>query len=522
MNPNAPQPLPPPVHEGLDFSALALRVSRFKDRSRPILEEKNNLWRLACEALAELTRAGRPAPAAKAALAAWLFRYVPALAATEPALMRNFERKLQRHSAGQSVSDQRHTAAKGRRAPKLSQSDRNALVTCAVFKNEGDLDPAWWQCVAAKSLSPEIIDRYPLPQGKRPRCPRSIRRQVSSEITRLLAYHRSERQARLNGPHMTRDWENTFAGDWFSSDDITLPVYYYVPDGKDGFELTRGQFLPLIDVRSKKILDFVLIDGKSYNAAAIRSLINKAGMRYGLPRKGFHFERGIWADASLLGGGTALPWEKAEQTFADRLGIRITHSLPGNARAKIVENVAGLFQNLLAGEPGYVGRNEMVVKHDRVQKAKREVESRRQHPSEAGFLSAEQWFKRLHELCAIYNAKPQQSDVFGGYMSPDEAWERLQLRDSAGAVVGLVRLPNELRYLLASQRVAVTVRRGAVKLPFSKARYLIGGSHLFDGENLLAWYRSRNARNSHRHRPQKRKRHHPAARDSRPGLRRDF
>jgi len=475
--------------EGCDFTELALRVVRLADRQNPSLSEKNNLWRIACETFAELTRAGRDAAATKRLLASWLHKFVPALGNTEMAIVRNLERKLERHNSGQSVADLRRKAAKDRRAPKLSQADRDELVAYAVFKCDGELDPAWWQCLAGNKLSAEIKARYQLQTNKRTRCPRSIRDQVAKEISRLLAFHRSERQAKLNGPYIVRDWQNIFAGDYFSSDDITLPVLYYVPDGNGWFELTRGQFLPLIDVRSKRILYFVLIDGKSYNAAAIRSLINKTGMLYGLPRKGFHFERGIWANASLLGGGTALPWEEAEQTFADRLGIRIIHSLPGNARAKIVENVAGLFQNLLPGEPGYVGRNEMVVKYDRVQKAKREVESRRLHPAEAGFLSAEQWAsQRLPELCAEYNAKPQQSDVFGGYMSPDEAWERFQLRDTAGAVVGLTRLPDDLRYLLASQRVPVTVRRGRVKLPFSKAHYTVSGSNLFDGQELLAWY----------------------------------
>ena len=488
IQPKSTPSSPPQVVDGFDFSELALRLTRFKDRESPTVAEKNNLWRIACETLAEHARTGRATAATKRVLASWLHKFAPALGTSGSAILRNLERKLTRFNSGESVADLRRKAAKDRRAPKLSQVDRDELVGYAVLKCDGELDPAWWQCIAANKLSPEIIARYPLQTSKRTRCPRSIRNQVSKEISRMLAFHRSDRQAKLNGPYMQRDWDGVFAGDYFSSDDITLPIYYYVSDGKGWFELTRGQFLPLIDVRSKRILDFVLIDGKSYNAAAIRSLINKTGMRFGLPRKGFHFERGIWADATLLGGGSALPWEETEQTFADRLGIRIIHSLPGNARAKIVENVAGLFQNLLAGEPGYVGRNEMVIKYDRVQKAKRDVEARRQHPSEVGFLSAEKWFPRLHELCAEYNAKPQQSDVFGSYMSPDDAWERLQFRDAAGAVVGLTRLPDDLRYLLASQCVPVTIRRGRVKVPFSKAHYLVGGSSLFDGESLLAWY----------------------------------
>jgi len=92
--------------------------------------------------------------------------------------------------------------------------------------------------------------------------------------------------------------------------------------------------------------------------------------------------------------------------------------------------------------------------------------------------------------CHIVVVRTIPGSRFTGYMSPDDAWERLQLRNEAGAVVGLTKLPPELRYLLAAQCIPVNISRERVKLPasFSKAHYLVGGANLFDGENVLAWF----------------------------------
>ena len=78
--------------------------------------------------------------------------------------------------------------------------------------------------------------------------------------------------------------------DWLCGDDATLEVYFYVPDGKGWFTLMRGQFLPMIDVRSLRVLGFGLRPEKSYNAAMIRTLITRVCDEHGLPRKGFYFE----------------------------------------------------------------------------------------------------------------------------------------------------------------------------------------------------------------------------------------
>jgi hypothetical protein len=107
------------------------------------------------------------------------------------------------------------------------------------------------------------------------------------------------------------------------------------------------------------------------------------------------------------------------------------------------------------------------VKMEAVQRAKLDVEARRKHPSEAGFLSADQWYRRLGELCEEYNGTAQDSKVIGGKMSPNEAWRILQKQNDAGEVEPLVMLPNECRYLLATHTRRVRIGRNGITLPKS-------------------------------------------------------
>ena len=219
--------------------------------------------------------------------------------------------------------------------------------------------------------------------------------------------------------YISRDWSGVPSGYTFSSDDHTLDVYYYVPDGNDWFTMIRGQFIPVIDVRSKKMLDFVLIDSASYNAFAIAALFKKVGMRFGIPQE-WHLECGLWKRSTLLGRGGArrgLSVPEIEQNFAERLGTKIVHALPGNAKAKVIENVFSLLVRRMAEEPGYVGNDEMHVKFERVHSAIAEVRKGPKngaHPRALGFRDADEWKARLEEICTDYNNTPQESRVIGG------------------------------------------------------------------------------------------------------------
>ena len=464
------------ILEGIDFQALEVRWQAVGNAQSLTPKERLNILGHAAEAINSAIADGICDEAeGKRRTAEWLAEH-----GLERSL-RSLERDLVRFRKRGLLSDGRAAANKMKRAPVLSQADRDALVTCAVFEHGSDVDPAWAQCVREKRISQQIIDRYPLPRNRRPKCPKWIRSQVAAESARLHPHHLGPRHARLVGADVRRDWRNVPAGAMYSSDDHTPDVYYYVPDGKGWYSMIRGQFLPVIDVRSKKILDFVLIDAPNYNALAIRCLFKRVGLRFGMPDI-WHLECGLWKRSKLLGRrGKARRWEslpEVEQNFAERLGTKIVHSLPGNAKAKVIENVFSVLVRRFLGEIGYVGNDEMHVKYERVRAAIAEVEKgplNGTNPAALGFLSGDEWHARLQEICTEYNNTPQESRVMGGnhvvYKSPEAAWLEYRLRDASGAIVEPLILPKELEGLLSDHQQQVPVTRNGISLFSGKYRY---------------------------------------------------
>lgn len=468
-----------------DLRALAGMVELWVDPNRPTDADVARLLDCAFLKLDTLVQQGASERPIKARLLKWLAGNVPALGANDASLRRNFNRYLARWRNGGKkpglLYDARSQAGKNRRAPKLPKADLDRLVAYAVIKHGGRLYPTWrkeW-----KNLSEETRNRYPIGEE----VPRKIRQQALPLIRILQKQHIGPRGARLNGCYIERDYSNVFAGDWYSSDDVTLPVYCYHPENPQ--KLLRGQFLPMIDVKSQRILDFVFVVSESYTAADIRALITRVCDKYGLPRCGFHFECGIWKDAKILGGGSKCdPSGNGVETFATRLGLHIINSLPGNARAKIIERLIGILQNMMEGEPGYVGRNEMVVKYELPQKEILDVRSGRIHPSDFGFFSIPQWHMRLQELCEEYNATTRKSRVMGGKMSPDEAWQQRQATNADGTIIPLVKLPPDLRYLLAAHKELVNVGRAGIRMFNGQYRYVSEITGALEGQTVFAWF----------------------------------
>jgi hypothetical protein len=461
--------------QGIALEALEVRWQAVTNPQSLTRKERINILGHAAETLNNAIADGICDEAeAKRGVAEWLATH-----GLERSI-RSLERDLLRFRMRGLLSDGRAEANKLRRAPVLSQADRDALVTCAVMDHGSDLDPAWVECVKGKRLSQQIIDRYPFPRNKRPKCPKRVRSQVAAEITRLYPHHRGPRHARLVGADIRRDWSGVPAGAMYSSDDHTPDVYYYVPDGQKWFSMMRGQFLPVVDVRSKKILDFVLIDAPNYTAFAVRSLFNRVCLRFGAPEL-WHLECGLWKSSKLLGrGGRARGSSlvEIEQNFAERIGTRIVHALPGNAKSKVVENVFSILVRRFRGEFGYVGNDEMHAKKERVRAAIAEVERGPRngtHPAKLGFWSGDEWKVRLEEYCTDYNTSPQESRVIGGdhveYLSPEDAWVKYRQRDASGTIVEPVMLPKELEYMLAEHQQQVTVTRNGISLFNGKYRY---------------------------------------------------
>ncbi len=301
------------------------------------------------------------------------------------------------------------------------------------------------------------------------------------EVERLNDIHHGPRQTKLNGPHIDRDWSSVHAGDWYQSDDCTLPVYFYVPDGQGWFALMRGQFLPMIDLRSKCILEFALLPSPNYNSQAIRTLITRTCDTHGLPRRGFYFENGIWKDSKIIAGESSNhTWNDTERGLRD-LGLEFRHAkMP---RAKPIEHVLGLLQNMMEGERGYIGRDERHERFERVQKQILLVKGAKEHPSKF-FYSFEEWQLRLREICEQYNATEQRGKMTEG-RAPEVAFEEFQDQSNPP-----VRFDASSRHLLAHHQRKLRVKRTGIHFKIGKQIYTYVNERTGQlvGEDVIAWF----------------------------------
>lgn len=470
----------------LETHELYRLIASFKNARQPTSEEQSLLWIYTFEYFERRLADGKPARNEKRKLLAFLFSQARFLADTVPALRKQFERKYARWAEGgrspDSIADRRKEKSGYFRAPAITEQTRDRIIAKAVLECGGRVSQAW-RVLRADGVDPELDGYYLSNPASKSYVPSRVRDAVKDEVALLEDIHHGPRQHKLNGAYISRDWTGVAAGDWYQSDDCTLPIYYFVPDGQGWFQLLRGQFLPMIDLRSTCILDYAQQSEGNYNSRTIRTLITKICEKYGLPRKGFYFEMGIWKTSRILAGDPeATPFSFGEVELGLReLGLRFVHSkLP---RSKPVERVLGAFQDMLEGDSGYVGRDEVNDKFERVQKLKLEVERRKIHPADH-FYNAAQWFARLDELCARYNITAQDGKMTLG-LSPQQAFEQHQnLSDPP------IKLDARCRYLLSHHKRPVKVTGNGITLRFGKQAFTYRNETTgkLIGQMVLAWF----------------------------------
>lgn len=466
---------------------LSSVIATFKDPTAPTAEEVAYLWTRAFEQFEADTAEGKPTKKAKGLLIDFLASAAPFLAVSRAGLRMQFERKYERWTEGgrlpRAVLDKRPEKSGRFRAPALSQADRDTLVGKAVLFHGSRLAPAWRELCETGELDSKVAGHYLSNPSRKSYVPRAIREEVQPEIERLFDIHHGPRQAKLNGAHLSRDWSGVAAGDWYQADDCTFPIYYYEPNEEGWYTLWRGQCLVMTDLRSGRILGYALLSSRNYNSLAIRTLITRVADEHGLPRGGFYFERGIWKSSKILTGEASkapLSYAEVEGGLRD-LGLRFKHAtLP---RGKPVEGILGAVQNLMEGEPGYVGRDEKNDRYERVQKDKLLVESKKLNP-QGRFHSAESWLARLDEIFEQYNRTPQEGKMTGG-LSPDDAFWKYQ--NSADPQI---KLDASSRYLLAHHRRPVRVTANGITLRFGKNVYTYRNERTgaLIGETVYAWF----------------------------------
>jgi hypothetical protein len=474
-----------PIAKNSAERTLLDALNRVTNPSRPAANEVALVWTVSCEVFETICADGQTEKKAQRRILNILAHSGVALSRSTEALRKNFKLKYERWLNGgrtlAALEDKRPVKSGNHRAPKLPESARLKLVGHAVLQCQGNVTKAVREKLESGELGCDVTRHYLTNPTNKSYVPRALREAVSGDIRRLEAYHHGPREHKLRGAHHTRDWSTVAAGDWFQSDDLTPPVYFYKRVER-GVDIIRGQFLPMIDERTTKILGFVLIQAKSYSSLDIRSLITLVCSEHGLPRIGFAFERGIWRSSKILTGTSGIDVQGEADTGLRRLGMRFRHAqLP---RGKVIERTLGQLQDLMGGLPGYCGRNEKLERFERFQRIKLDVEAGRAAP-EDHLLSAEQICLEFQKIVDHYNAEPQQGRKLDG-LSPDAGWNQLQ------GLEPRIRYEAELFYFLASDVRLRKVGRNGITIRIGKNvfNYKNEETGRRQGDSVYAWFNS--------------------------------
>ncbi len=325
-----------------------------------------------------------------------------------------------------------------------------------------------------------MIERYAGRAYKKSHVPASVMDSIAPEVEILTVMHRGARAFDSIKGHVTRSYEGLASLQCISGDDFTLNTYFYVPDGKGWFKLTRGQVILFIDFRTSRILGWALEPRESYSSLTIRSLCTHVFGEFGVPDV-LYFERGLWKSATLLKGKTD-PFGFTEISQGLReFGIQFKHAI--RPRTKTVERIGGLIQDISEAEPGYCGRDERRDAPESLRKQMAEVAARKTHPSKY-FYSLDQWNHRLGEVVDQYNNDVQQGHMLAG-QSPNQAFEAHMDTNNPP-----MQFSAAMRYLLANDKRLVNVTLNGVTIQIGKTKFNYKGreiAHLV-GREVLAWF----------------------------------
>jgi hypothetical protein len=463
-----------------NFVELENFIQACSNPHAPTEKERAGIWTLAFEKLASLISAGASKKSAERDVRQFLFARAPYMAASRDALLKAFNRKLEAFegSGGDAKALRDGRENNGDRV-QLPDCDRDLLIHRSVFYYRGDIAPAWRDCLR-DGFSDVIKSRYTGRALNKSHVPKSVMDSIGAEVDIMTTMYQGPHAFDAIKGHVTRSYDGIHSLQCVSGDDFTLNTYFYIPDGKGWFDLTRGQVILFIDFRSLRILGWALEPRKSYSSLTIRSLCTHVFGYFGVPEI-LYFERGLWKSATLLKGKTG-PFEFTEVSQGLReFGVKFIHAV--RPRTKVVERIGGMFQDIAEAEPGYCGRDERRDAPESLRRQMAEVEARKAHPSKY-FYSLEQWHHRIGELVDRYNAETQQGHILAG-LSPDQAFEKYLNHDEPP-----MQFSAGLRYLLAHDKRQERVTLNGVTIQIGKQKFNYRGreiGHLV-GRDVLFWF----------------------------------
>lgn len=475
-----------------ELGELHYHMRAFADPKAPSAPEKELFWEKVFERFEDILMHGQKATRTKRALLEFLNRHAPWLAKNPKTLQELFRIKYAKWvESGRQIAaltDKRLARRGEPTAPAFAQPDLDRIVAHTAFNCGGRRSQGVREMAEAGTeagLSPAMTEYLMRAPANKSHVPHRLRNAITPEVKMLEPYAIGPREANLRGAWIDRDWNRVPSMKAMQADDFTMPVYWYVQT-RSGFELVRGQCLIVIDLRSRRVLGFSLQPDRNYNARVIRSLQTRVFDKYGLPQI-LYFERGIWKSSKLITGRRGalddadLPhsWAECERGLR-AFGIRFIHAK--TPRAKPIERVGGMLQDMMHGEMGYCGRDERRDKPEHIKRQEAEVRAGKAHPSKY-FYSFEQWEDRMAEICHIYNSRAQHGKGCLG-LSPDEAFERFKNRSDPP-----MRFDASCRYLLANHTVPVRVTTNGIRLCYGKQTYRYANEQLghFVHQTVLAW-----------------------------------
>jgi hypothetical protein len=445
------------------------------------VENRVYLWTKACDELQLQIESGAHEKKTKRAILKTLLAS-GLLGTNKETLRRNLTRRWTAYRSNhRRLTDRRATREQRKRLP---EDDRN-ILRARTIDCGGRLSQAYREALDNADLI-SLRDKIANPKSKS-YVPATVRRDVGNrrQIKPLLTLHRSERDFELSSAHNTRDYSGLFPGDSYQGDDCTCPVYYWDTDcsNPNGYRIIRGQLILMIDERTLLALGFALHSERNYNARVIRTLITRVHDDWGLPRRRFYFERGIWRDSKILTGGRNSGLEPVPIAETE-MGLRefgIEFRFAKYPRGKVVERVLGIVQNEMERLPGYVGRDE---RHDRYEKVQRKINRANNgqiHPSDF-LMDRDQWKASLATLIDKCNSERRGGRILNGLSSLD-AWNKFQPLEAQ------VRLSGEGRIILADCRVKMKVQDNGITLRKSlgAGNYCGEVTGKLRGRDMLIW-----------------------------------
>jgi len=480
--------------KAFDLSPLAELLKCFTDPEKPTENEKAALWAQAFEILADGAQTNRDRKQLRRAIAGELQRIAPWLASNERSLRVTFDRKFARWQESEG---------------KISVLVDGRTLKLGVARSEnfdaGDIDLMVWHICdkcgfriaqgvrefreqgGHSNLTQAMQDYLATGAASKSHVPRRLYDVLKLKVEAVKPFFFGKKAKDDATASITRDYSKLTSMQIVSADDVTWPVWFYIPDGQGWYTLTRGQCLIMADVKSRRVLGWSLQQESNYTGLTIRTLMNRvcSDPDLGLPKK-FEFERGIWERSKIVTGRPPTGWQIAGspldfQTSWEQLGVGIMHRK--TARGKTVEGIIGALQNLMERVRGYGGREERHDLREVTKLAQADVRGRRvDHPGEL-FLSFEEWNTELGRLIELYNATSQDGNLAG--LSPDEAFEAFWPKDNPP-----MQVDDNCRHLLAHYVMQVPVGINGITFRIGKKKYTYRNERTGEdrGKNVLAWF----------------------------------